>query len=503
MQKKDLKKYNLPDSPGVYFFLGLPKLREGDLGLPKLYSEGDLGGKRLDLKVSQGPTSGSQAGGNILYIGKATSLKDRVRSYFSKDLIDTRGPLIHQMVFKAKDLDWQKTDSVLEALILEANLIKKYQPYFNTKEKDDKSFYFVGITGEEYPKVILIRERNLEKSKNKIVFSKTYGPFTNGGQLKEALKIIRKIFPFLDDKSKSYYHFYRQIELAPEIKEKENKSYLNNIKNIKLFFEGKKKSILKSLEKDMKNLAKEMRFEEAGEIKRKIFALKHINDVALIKEENINFANQKFSGAQVKKKNYDFSQVLGSPTHDFKIELAQPDHSKNHNSFHIDPVVDFGNAQNGRAPHFAKIHYRVEAYDIAHMSGQNMVGVMVVSINGEFEKSEYKKFNIKSQTGANDAGALKEVLERRFTHKEWQYPSVIIMDGNIIQINVAKKVLENLGINIPIVSVVKDDKHKAREILGDKKVVEKYKKEILALNAEAHRFAINFHKQKRNKNFLT
>lgn len=427
MKKGDLKKYNLPDSPGVYFF---------------------------------------KKGEEILYIGKATSLKDRVRSYFSKDLIDTRGPLIHQMVFKAKDLDWQKTDSVLEALILEANLIKKHQPYFNTKEKDDKSFYFVGITGEEYPKVILIRERNLEKSKNKIVFSKTYGPFTNGGQLKEALKIIRKIFPFLDDKSKSYYAFYKQIELAPEIKEKENKSYLKNIKNIKLFFEGKKNSVLKSLEKDMKLYAKNHQFERAGEVKRQIFALKHINDVALIKEENINFANQNFSGAQKE-----------SSVHGRKLLVSEE-----------------------------KV-FRIEAYDIAHMSGKNMVGVMVVSENGEFEKSEYKKFIVRSQQNANDAGALREVLERRFKHTEWKMPDLVVLDGNIIQINVATKVLEKFGLKIPVVSVVKDDKHKAREILVSHRsdlweMIERYKKEIIALNAESHRFAINFHKQKRINNFL-
>lgn len=416
MKLNDFKKFNLPENPGVYFF----------------YKDSKL-----------------------LYVGKATSLKDRVRSYFSKDLIETRGPLILEMVFRANSIKWQETDSVLEALILEANLIKKYQPYFNTKEKDDKSFNYVCITKEELPKVLIVRGKGLKKQKSfPVSFINIYGPFPNSSQLKTALELVRKIFPFLDEKSKikGTYEFYRQIKLAPEQKE----ILLKNIKNIKLFFEGKKQSILKSLEKEMKLYAKQKEFEKAGEIKRQIFALGHINDVALIKDDSVS-------------KTFSRDILLHSVT--ARKSLA-------------DSV------------------FRIEAYDIAHMSGQNMVGVMVVSKNGELEKSEYKKFIIRSQKNTNDTGALREVLERRFKHTEWRAPSLIIVDGNIMQINVAKKVLQDFKLNIPVVGVVKDDKHKAREILGDAMIAQKYKKEIIALNVESHRFAINFHKQKRSKNFL-
>src|SRR3989338_11275809 len=224
---KYLKKLNLPDKPGVYFFL---------------------------------------KGKEILYIGKATSLKDRVKSYFGKDLIETRGPILVDMIFKADKIKWEVTDSVLEAVILEANLIKKHQPKYNTKEKSDKSFNYVCITkharrgGEELPKVLIMRGKNLKKDN----FSKTYGPFTNGGQLKEALKIIRPIFPFLDDKSKNYLEFYKQVFLLPDILTEQGiKQYKNNIKNLKLFFEGKKKRILQNLEKEMKEHAKKHKFEIA------------------------------------------------------------------------------------------------------------------------------------------------------------------------------------------------------------------------------------------------
>lgn len=425
--KKLNKKNNLPDKPGVYFFL---KDKE------------------------------------IIYIGKATSLRDRVRSYFGKDLIETRGPLLVDMVFKANKIDFQVTDSVLEALILEANLIKKHQPKYNTKEKSDKSFNYVCITKEELPRVIIVRGRELDKFLKKpkhalrhshsilegqVLSGRSkdsyehalvsFGPFPSNSQLKEALKIVRRIFPFLDDKSKNYLEFYKQINLIPDLNDR--KLYLQNIRNIKLFFEGKKKQILKNLEKEMKSYAKARAFEKAGEIKRQIFALKHINDVALLK-----------SGGQ-----NTFESYL--------------------------PEV-----------------FRIEAYDIAHMGGKNMVGVMTVVEDGEVVKSEYKKFKIRTQADANDTGALKEVLERRLAHTEWTYPNLIVVDGGKAQINTAKKVLAKINLDIPVVSVLKDERHKPKDILGDKTLGLKYEREILLVNSEAHRFAIIYHKNMRNKNFL-
>jgi len=181
------------------------------------------------------------------------------------------------MVFKADDLKWIETDSILEALILEANLIKKYQPYHNIREKDDKSFNYVCITKEKLPKVMVVRGKNVENS----VFNKIYGPYPNGLQLREVIKIIRRIFPFLGDKNKNYIEFYKQIGLIPDLNDR--KLYLQNIKNIKLFFSGKKKQILQNLKKEMNAYAKAREFEKAGEIKRQLFALQHINDIALLK----------------------------------------------------------------------------------------------------------------------------------------------------------------------------------------------------------------------------
>ncbi len=402
MKSQDLAKCKLPDAPGVYFF---------------------------------------KKGKDILYIGKATSLRDRTKSYFAKDLIETRGPHIVDMVFKADAISYEETDSVLEALILEANLIKKCQPYYNTREKDDKSWNYVCITKDALPVVLLVRGKDLKERAHE--FSVTFGPFTQGGQLKEALKIVRKIFPFIDASSvkRDNYEFYRQLGLTPDVSDaKKLEAYKKSIQNLTLFFSGKKQTILKQLERDMKQKAKEKKFEEASTIRNQIFALGHINDVALLKGEN---ARQK-----------------------------------------------------------TRSNFRIEAYDVAHMSGKNMVGVMTVIEDGEINKKEYRTFNIRGFTKANDVGALEEILSRRLRHVEWGMPDLVVTDGGEAQMRVAKQVLDRYQIKVPIVSVVKDERHKPREILGDQGFATSHKKEILLANNEAHRFSITLHKKKRAKNFL-
>lgn len=392
----------LPDTPGVYFF--------------------------------------KDALGNILYIGKATSLRDRVKSYLSSDLVLTRGQLLVNMVAQSVSVDVQTTDSVLEALILEAYLIKKHQPQANTKDKDNKSFNFVLITAEEFPRVLLIRGRELEKQQQEGTLPRTshiFGPFPFGGSLKEALKIIRKIFPYRD---KCVPHsgkpcFNSQIGLCPGvcIDAISKQEYKKIIKNIVLFFEGEKKKVIKNLEKEMSAYAKAREFEKAAVIRGRLFGLRHIQDVALIKEDR----NEKALG------------------------------------------------------------FRIEAYDIAHLAGTSVVGVMTVIENGEINKNEYRKFNIKINPGINDIAALKEVLRRRFTHTEWNDPSLIVVDGAQAQINACELVLKEVEKDIPVVSVVKDERHRPKNILGDQKIWLPHERDILLANSEAHRFAIAFHRKKR------
>ncbi|MCA9361692.1 GIY-YIG nuclease family protein [Candidatus Kaiserbacteria bacterium] len=410
MQKTDLKRDQLPDSPGVYFFLGPRK--------------------------------------QILYIGKATSLKNRILSYFVSDLISKRSPLIEKMVREAKTIDYTVTDSVLEALILETNLIRSHKPIYNTRSKDDKSYNHLIITKEEYPRVLVVREKDITEKFSVEEIMYDFGPFSNGKLFKDALKIIRKLFKFYDsDKpitsaksklAKGIIDFNRQICLYPDDQDK--KSYQRTIRHIQLFFEGKKNKIITELTKEMNKLAKEYRFEEADLVKKRIFALQHIQDVALIKDDLRIYRDNKTM--------------------------------------------------------------RIESYDIAHLGGQNMVGVMVVMEGGELMKSEYRKFKINSVDKSNDTKALCEVLERRLLHKEWPRPQIIVVDGSTAQKNIAEKILKKFEISIPVVAVVKDHRHKPVKLLASQTIKDQHKNNILLANAESHRFAINYHRQKQNKTFL-
>ncbi len=396
---------NLPDTPGVYFW------------------------KAKDV---------------ILYIGKATSLRDRVRSYFSHDLIHTRGPRMVDMVSLADTIEWTQTDSVLEAMILEANLIKKHWPDYNVKEKDDRSFNYVVVTKETFPRILIIRGRTLdvEKQKKALKVRKTFGPFTSGSALREALKIIRKMFPFIDKHSSSTYTstFYRQLGLTPDTATKESQEeYKKNIDHIILFFEGKKSRLVKALEHDMYTYARLKQFEKAGEVKKKLFALEHIRDIALIKED-------------------------------------------------VDIFSHTGETQSG---------FRIEAYDTAHMSGKESAGVMTVVIDGEVAKQEYRKFKLSPEIGNNDTESLREILNRRLEHTEWMLPNLMVIDGGQGQLNTAREVLQERGITIPLVSVVKDERHKPRDIMGEQDIVNQHKKSILLANHEAHRFSLSYHRKLR------
>lgn len=401
---KDYKKFKLPDTPGVYFFKDKKK---------------------------------------ILYIGKATSLKSRTRSYFNKDAVEARGPKIEMMVEEANKVEWRETDSVLEALILEMFLIKKYKPPYNTRDKDDKSFLYLVITKEDFPRVLLTRGKMLRDDEPKdFQVDEIYGPFPQAYDAKEALRLIRRLLPYRDTCQPGQIRpcFNAQIGLCPGVCEDRvtKEEYAKTIKNIKLFFEGEKQKVIKNLEKEMMNLAKKQEFEEAAKVRRSLFGLKHIQDVSLIRE------------------------------YDHQIE---------------------------------KMRTRIEAYDIAHTAGKETTGAMVVWQNGELDKNEYRKFRLRGfEGGGNDDPAnLQEVLKRRFNHPEWPSPELIVVDGSKIQVNAAEKVLTDLGLPIEVVGVTKDERHKATSFVGSAETIEKFRKEIVLINSEAHRFALDYHRKLRGR----
>lgn len=410
MQKGDLSQFKLPDTPGVYVF---------------------------------------KKGRNILYIGKATSLRDRVRSYFSSDLGKARGERIVSMVALADNISWQETGSVLEALMLEASRIKRQQPPYNVDEKDNKSWNYVVITKEDFPRVLIVRGRELYQHWDMKTVAHTFGPFPHGGQLQEAMKIVRKIFPFRDGKCVPCGQgknkacrpcFNRQIGLCPGVctGEVSKAEYAHTVRNIKDVFSANFHGLKRRLAKEMQGAAKAERFEEATTLRRQVAALDHIRDVTLIKDEH-----RISSGGGV----------------------------------------------------------RIEAYDVAHTSGTETVAVMTVVSNGEKVPAAYRKFKIHTATN-NDTAALREVLERRLAHPEWPLPRVFAVDGGKGQMSAAQKVLKLAGVSVPLVGVVKNEFHKPERLIGDRRAIEVYERDILLANSEAHRFAINWHRARRRRAML-
>ncbi len=397
--------------------------------------------QKLKLPKKPGVYLFCDAKGKVLYVGKATFLRDRVRSYFDTDLAETRGPHMVNMVLRAKTIKHVLTESALEALLLEAALIKKHHPPYNSRDKDDKSFNYAVITKEDFPRVLLVRGRELFDPAKKLSYKvdTVFGPFPHGKDLKEALKIIRKIFPFRDtcEPERGRPCFNAQINLCPGVCSGvvSKAEYKKTIRRIKLLFNGKKSELLRTLKQDMKRAAKMREFEEAERIKRTIFGLTHIQDVALIKEDSLKTLR----------------------------------------------------------------NFRIESYDIAHISGVASVGVMTVVEDGEPNKSAYRKFKIKSFTGADDTRALKEIIERRLAHNEWRLPRLFVIDGGKAQKKAAEKVLDEAGLSIPVVSVVKDEHHRPKDILGERRIIEAHEQEILLANNEAHRFAISYHRNLRSK----
>ncbi|EKE16465.1 MAG: hypothetical protein ACD_11C00013G0009 [uncultured bacterium] len=401
----------------------------------------------------------------ILYVGKATNLRSRVRSYFppssqssSQSSLGGRGGYvrpIEKMINQVADIKIQETDSVLEALILESNLIKKYQPKYNVKEKDDKSFSYFVVTKEEFPRIIILRKTDLSI----IESSKIYGPYTSKYQMEAALKIIRRIFPFHSMKQKTEkgcLDFQLGRCPGPYADAISKQDYAKNIRGIRMILEGKKKSLIGKMEKEMQEAAKKNEFEKAAQLRNKIFALNHIRDVALVSDQH-----------------------------------------------HPAPLLENEREDMEKT-------FRIEAYDISNISGQNAVGSMIVFDNSSGElcpnKSQYRKFRIKTIGSSDDVGMMREVLQRRFQNY-WTLPNLILLDGGQGHLNMAEKVLNNFKLNIPLVAVAKGKSRKNQEIRSKQEILKT--KEILNdknliknIMDEAHRFAIAYHRKKRSQELL-
>ncbi len=355
----------------------------------------------------------------VLYVGRAIFLKKRVLSYFQKN----QSPRFQQMIDLAKKIKYYKTRSLLEAVILEASLIKKHWPPYNVREKDNRSFIYLIISKTDYPKPIIVRGKELEKFPLKS--HEIFGPYQSFSIVRNALRIIRRIFPYSTCQpfsGKACFDY--QIKLCPGlclgiISKAE---YQKNIKNLILFLSGQKKKLLKKLTK---------------ENPEKIRELKHLEDVSLFTKEKT---------------------------------------------------------------FFVKLN-KIEGYDISHLTGKETYGALVVFINGQADKTQYRLFKIKIAPAYDDLRALEEVIIRRFRHQEWSFPDLILIDGGRPQINYLFKVLKKEKISIPLVGISKlgGDKlvfpPKTKKSL--KELICQTKEILIKIREEAHRFALKASRGKR------
>lgn len=392
--KESVKKF--PDSPGVYLMSNLAK--------------------------------------EIIYVGKATSLRKRVGSYFSRAL-NTK---TEKLVSEIDKIDFITTTSVLEALILEANLISLHSPKYNIKLKDDKYFVNIVITKEDFPRVLITRYSDKDKKKAKYIF----GPYASKYEARKVIDVLVKIFVSNRGGSsteKIYRQYYIKGYASGLVGKISQRDYTKIIAYIKSFLEGKKNGVIGKLKREMDFAAEKEEFERAAEIRDQIFALENIRDAAFMKKDDLFLENS-----------------------------------------------------------YEKLD-RIEGYDISNISGDFAVGSMVVFRRGKSDKDEYRKFKIRAVDGANDLAMMREVLERRFKNHDWQLPDLIVMDGGLGQINIAKLVLEDFGFRIPIVGIAKGPDRKGEKLFfsGPKGFIFPDVELIKKVRDESHRFAISYHRKLR------
>lgn len=509
--------------------------------------------------------------GTIIYVGKAKILKNRVRSYFT----GSHNTKTERLVSEIEDFEYIVTESNIEALLLEINLIKKNDPKYNIMLKDDKTYPFLKITNEKYPRLVITRK----VLKDKALY---FGPYPDVGAANETKKILDRLFPLRKCKPSQtkepclYYHLGQC--LCPYYFDVDPKVYTKIVDEVKKFLNGGHEKIESEIHQKMEKAAENMEFEKAAEYRDQIRAIETImtrqkmTNTDLLDRDVFGYAIDKgwmcvqvFFVRQGKlierdvsmfpfynEAEEDFLTYLGQfyqeNEHFIPKEVLIPDTidkpsveallatkvlqpkrgekkklvelaSKNasvalNERFDliarkqertIGAVERLGNAMNIPTP------IRIESFDNSNIMGTNPVAAMVVFIDGKPARKEYRKYKIKTVNGPDDYASMREVIYRRYSRvirEGLPLPDLILIDGGKGQVDVAKDVLENqLGIDIPIAGMAKNDKHKTNELLfgTDLAVVplERNSPEFFLLQRiqdEVHRFAITFHRQLRSKN---
>lgn len=529
----------------------------------------------------------------IIYVGKAVSLKNRVRQYFQSSR--NKGVKIEQMVTHISRFEYIITDSELEALVLECNLIKEHRPKYNTMLKDDKSYPFIKVTvNEAYPRVLFARRMKKDKAKY-------FGPYTSSGAVKDVIDLVQKLYQVRNcsrvlprdigkERPCLYYHM-KQCD-APCQGKVSQEEYRKKISQVLRFLNGDFKETIDMLTEKMMTASEEMRFEDAAGFRDLIQSIKRIGErqkitgygledrdiIAMAMDDSEDLREQDAvvqvffirDGKLIGRDHFFLrvargdtkSQVLSSFMKQFyagtpfipgeiilqkEIEdvqlLEEWLGSRRGQKVHIrvpkkgtkEKLVELA-AENARMV-LDKDRERIkreegrtigavreveqwlgltglnrmEAFDISNISGFESVGSMVVYEKGKPKRSDYRKFKIKWVEGPNDYASMEEVLTRRFTHESKgefdsfsRLPDLILMDGGRGQVNIALKVLEKLGLTIPVCGMVKDDHHRTRGLYFNNVEIpidtssEGFRL-ITRVQDEAHRFAIEYHRSLRSK----
>lgn len=417
--------------------------------MSRIYTADNL----TELPAGSGVYYFRDAAGVVLYVGKATSLRARVRQYFSGQEERSRGARMRRLVAETATVVVQETPSALEALILEANEIRRYQPRYNVEQKDDKSFSYFLITRETFPRIVIVRGSDIATLSAKgpaMARGELFGPYTSRTQMLTALRILRKIFPFhsrAEDSEARCLDY--QIGLCPGPYDGaiDAAAYKRNICGIRMMLAGKRTRLVASLTRAMERAAREERFEDAARARDQVTALTHIRDVALMTD---GFDGQR-TGA-----------TIG----------------------------------------------RVECFDMSHLQGSGAVGGMVVFERGMPERNAFRRFRVKHADPDNDLATMREVLARRVMHTDWPVPDAIVLDGGAVHLAMAEELWKALGVTIPLLAVAKGPTRRKVDVFpsrrytpsavltGDRVLLE-------ALREAAHDYAIRYHRHRRDTELLT
>ncbi len=403
----------------------------------------------IEEKIKQFPDSPGVylmkgARGEIIYIGKAKSLKKRVTSYLGKDLTEKTA----RLMLNVADIEYKICPTQSMALVLEAALVRKFMPKYNVSLRDDKSFPLVKITKEEFPAVYITRKKEDDGASY-------FGPYTNAKLLRQALKVIRKYFPFRSCKTlpnKACIYYRLKLSPAPCIGKISRQDYAKTIKDISLILSGSTEELIKNLTREMEGQSKHQMFEEAATLRDKILALSSLRDEIYSSQNSLEELRDKL---QLKK-----------------------------------------------------LPMRIEAFDVSNILGLQATASLVSFYNGVADKDNYRRFRIKTVQGADDYKMLAEAVSRRYKRlkeKNLNLPDLILIDGGKGQLSAAENELKRLELDIPIISLAKREEEiftpqstRPLRLKNNSAAL----RLIQHIRDESHRFALKYHQVLRRKKLM-